>query len=251
MITDRNFTLLFEFSRFSIAPVRVIERACRSTDRFRSQQAEQFAWGMGVSLQRDSPGRLKSKQPAKRQSRGATDVLKCDGAETDEKVDSVAKARPGATRWPDNLCEWLYTSWAVGQRFECPLAVKRGRSRRLADHERVHQALCVLERLRQSLVSVAEIVDADGRVGEDYEAVRRIARRRGIVRKSCSVPPSRASRRPFSIAISALRPARTGAVFSVMRVNLRASANKASSMLRVVLIRINTAHGYISGKPEG
>jgi hypothetical protein len=80
--------------------------------------------------------------------------------------------------------------------------------------------------------------------------VRRVARRRGIARKSCSVPPRRASSLPLSIAISALRPARTRAVFPVMRVNLPAAANRASSMLMVVFICIDTGHGYIPGKPE-
>jgi hypothetical protein len=78
--------------------------------------------------------------------------------------------------------------------------------------------------------------------------VRRVDRRRGIARRSRSVPPSCASRLPLSMAISALRPARTSAVFSVIRVSLPASANRASSMLRVVFICINMAYTYIQSK---
>ena len=54
-----------------------------------------------------------------------------------------------------------------------------------------------------------------------------------------SVPPSAASRRALSRAISASRPRRTRAVFSVTPVNCDARLRSSSSMLSVVLICIS------------
>src|ERR1700722_14340043 len=108
-------------------------------------------------------------------------------------------------------------------------------TRNLADHEWMHQYVPVLECLAQSRAFLTEVIYPDRGVNQDHRAAR-CARWRGAASKSGCVPPKAANLRPISRAISASRPARMRAVFSLIPVRRPASSRRLSSMFNVVLI---------------
>jgi len=63
------------------------------------------------------------------------------------------------------------------------------------------------------------------------------------------VPPSRANRLAFSSVMSAAKPIRTSAVFSLTPVASAAWRSIRSSILSVVLMQINMYQSGIAGKP--
>jgi hypothetical protein len=110
----------------------------------------------------------------------------------------------------------------------------------LPDHERVHEYEPVLEQRAEARLAAAQVLDPDGCVGERQAEKRR----RGIGRSFCSVPPSAASRRALSSAMSASSPLLTNAVFSRSPVSSAARLSNSSSMISVVLICMNMHQTY-------
>jgi hypothetical protein len=107
----------------------------------------------------------------------------------------------------------------------------------------VAKDLSVEKKRRELLVSPPEVIDPDGRVDEDQRPAPRLragaGRRRRGGRSVFSEPPSAASRRALSRAISASSPAWTIAVFSLRPVRFRAFSRRVSFRIRVVLICIS------------
>jgi hypothetical protein len=124
--------------------------------------------------------------------------------------------------------------------------------RQFADHERVKENEPVLEEGREPGVSTPQVIDPEGRVDQDQRLALGLrtgaGRRRRGSRRPFSVPPSAASRRALSRAMSASRPAWTIAVFSVRPVRLLAFARRESSRISVVLICISMVILYASVK---
>src|ERR1700690_3848280 len=80
----------------------------------------------------------------------------------------------------------------------------------LVGDERMHQNESLGQAVGQPWLALAEVLNPDGGVGEHHQAERR----RGMSAILGWVPPSAASLRAASRAMSASRPARTSAVFS-------------------------------------
>ena len=83
----------------------------------------------------------------------------------------------------------------------------------------------------------AEVADPNGRIDEYHHLVAE--RRLGTARRFGSVPPRAASRFPDSRAISASKPARTKAVFSLIPESCLARSSRCSSIFNVVRICIS------------
>src|SRR6516225_2856651 len=107
----------------------------------------------------------------------------------------------------------------------------------LTDDEGMGQHLTDFQEGPKHAVSSAQMIDPDGRVDEGHAT--RPGRRRRIVLKPGSVPPSLASRWALSRAINASSPMRTSAVFLETPVNRAARRRRDGSILRVVLIRMH------------
>ena len=118
----------------------------------------------------------------------------------------------------------------------------------LPDHERMTEHRVRLERVDKACVAAAQVVDPDGRVDQDHADRRGVERRRGIAGSDGCDPPRATSRRALSLAINALSPACTNAVFSSIRVSRCASASRSSSILRVVFICMSMAKTSIPRK---
>jgi hypothetical protein len=104
----------------------------------------------------------------------------------------------------------------------------------LTDDEGMGQHLTAFQEGPKHAVSSAQMLDPNGRVDEGHAT--RPGRRRLIVLKPGSVPPSLANRCALSRAINASSPMRTSAVFLETPVNRAARRRREGSMLRVVLI---------------
>jgi len=110
----------------------------------------------------------------------------------------------------------------------------------LPNHKLVTDDLSTLEGACKLPVAPAEMIDPDARVNQDHEAAR--DRRRRIGPNLRSVPPSAASRRALSRAISASSPAWRRAVFS--RIPLRRAARVRSSSFRLSVVLICISMHY-------
>src|ERR1051325_4895230 len=115
----------------------------------------------------------------------------------------------------------------------------------LTYHVGVAQHFAGLQMCGQNGVMATQMVHPDRGIDENHLAVRRVGRRRAMTRRRGSEPPSAASLRALSRAISARSPSCTSALFSCMPVTPRALATKSSSKIRVVRICMSMATGCI------
>ena len=83
--------------------------------------------------------------------------------------------------------------------------------RELTQHERVPEHLAVAQQRREYRAGRPQVIDPDRRVDEDHAG---FGRRRGILFRSGSLPPSRANRRAASRSTNALSASRMSADFS-------------------------------------
>ncbi len=102
-------------------------------------------------------------------------------------------------------------------------------ARKFPQYEGMHENHAALEKLRESSVAFAKVIDPDGTVDQHRHNVA--DRRRSAVSSCGWLPPSAASRFAASRAISASSPACTSAVFSSMPVSRLARSIRTSSMI--------------------
>lgn len=140
------------------------------------------------------------------------------------KAENLIMLRDGGPR------QGLNQSEHFGAIFEVPAS-------QLSGYERMDQHFALLQQRLQCGVAAPEMLDPHRGVYEDHGRIEpRLRRTRA---RPFSEPPSRASRRALSRAISASRPKRTKAVFSAIPVNREAFCRSAESMFNVVFICIS------------
>jgi hypothetical protein len=158
------------------------------------------------------------------------DAASLEGVTFDELQRFLVRGSPGLLQLREKS-EDLGTPPEVAK---CHLAVNAG----------MPKDLSVEKKRRELFVPPPEMVDPDGCVDEDQRPAPRLEagtgsrRRRRGGRSAFSEPPSAASRRALSRAMSASSPAWTIAVFSLMPVRLRAFSKRSSFRISVVLICI-------------
>jgi hypothetical protein len=132
-----------------------------------------------------------------------------------------------------------------GQQGEYLDSVLQAATGQLTDDKRVTEDPTLQQECLEFSIAPAEVIDPDGGIDE-YQAAP--VRRRGVGFSFFSVPPRAARRRALASAMSASRPIRTSAVFSLMPVSSSARASSLSSMFNVVLICTSMHARYIPCK---
>ena len=112
-----------------------------------------------------------------------------------------------------------------------------------SDHEWVAPGFPAIEVQDKVGITPSHVVNPDRGVHEHQDGF--VGLRRGVRPSPFSVPPRAASLLELSQAISASRPARTTAVFSLMPLRRWASCNRSSSIFRVVLMSMSMASSCI------